>query len=433
MDDLAASQLSPPEWPETWSVGSLDGMRARMKGSNLTGSRFWSVVLGLGIAWMMVGMLVMPSSISYNPGKMYEYSLGLLLYLPSLYAVVRLRALWWRELWPLPAFRLFLVLLAWATLTLAWSTVHRPGDEFGRVLTVLLFVLGCHLWAGERPSRMRLLLPLVGCAMGLCALFYTVTFLRSAPAAGARIVGDGVVATANYAAAAMGAACVWMAQMPPRRRLGLAVCVVAMLALLVFVVLTQSRSVWLALACCALATPLWNRHRLARLVALGVFALVVVLAIQPLPVLLERGASYRPQIFIKAVHLIAQHPWRGWGQGAPFTIDVGDLHLVHSHNVLTQTAIELGLPGLLLLMAMWALVARTGWRHRAEPLGRVVLGLWVYASVSLQFDMPQLLDSPRPGWLLIWLPFALSLGLEVRARAAADPLTSRTLDAPMPR
>ena len=49
-------------------------------------------------------------------------------------------------------------------------------------------------------------------------------------------------------------------------------------------------------------------------------------------------------------------------------------------------------------------------------VGRLVLALWVYASVVLQFDMPQMLDSPRPAWLLVWLPFALAQGLAWRQR-----------------
>ena len=76
----------------------------------------------------------------------------------------------------------------------------------------------------------------------------------------------------------------------------------------------------------------------------------------------------------------------------------------------------------------WAGLGGAGQAQTAVPkedftdrLGRVVLGLWVYASVALQFDMPQLLDSPRPGWLLIWLPFALALGLEARGQARQAP------------
>jgi O-antigen ligase len=378
----------------------------------------WEAVLGLGLGWMMIGMLVMPAGISYNPGRLYQITLILLLYLPALYLVLRQRAALWRELWPQPTFRVFLLLLAWATLSLCWARLHRPGDEFGRILSVTLFVLGCHAWAGVRPQRIRVLLTLVGWGMAACALVYSVLFLRASPAPeDARIVGEGVIATANYAAAAMGAACIWLAQLPQHRRASRLACLAAVAALLVFIALTQSRSVWLALATCAILTPLWQRRRAALGVALAVFVLALVALLWPLPVLMERGASYRPQILLKALHLIALHPWLGLGQGAGFVIEVGGQHLTHSHNVLTQAAIELGLPGLLAMVAMWGLVAWSGWRHRGAPLGRVVLGLWVYASVALQFDMPQLLDSPRPGWLLIWLPFALALGLEARGHA----------------
>jgi O-antigen ligase len=384
----------------------------------------WETVIGLGIGWMMIGMLVMPAGVSYNPGRLYQISLVALLYLPALYLAVRRRGALWRELWPQPAFRVFLLLLAWATLSLCWARLERPGDEFGRIFSVLLFVLGCHLWCGEQPVRMETLLAAVGWAMAVTALVYSVAFLRQSHPANlddARIVGEGVIATSNYAAAAMGAACVWLAQLPGRGRRWMAACVVSFAALLLFIALTQSRGVWLALAVCALATPLWQRRRTAALVALAVLVLGVAALAWPLPVLMERGASYRPQILAKALHLIAARPWLGLGQGTDFTIVVDGQHLTHSHNVLTQAAIVLGLPGLAAMAAMWALVAWSGWRHRSEPLGRVTLGLWVYASVALQFDMPQLLDSPRPGWLLIWLPFALALGLEARTRRGARP------------
>jgi len=65
------------------------------------------------------------------------------------------------------------------------------------------------------------------------------------------------------------------------------------------------------------------------------------------------------------------------------------------------------------------MTAWLGWRHRGRVTGQLVLALWLYASVVLQFDMPQLLDSPRPGWLLVWLPLALALWLEADARRRA--------------
>lgn len=409
-------------------AGSTDfptGAKPDMRNLPLASSR-WESVIGLGLGWLMIGMLVMPAGVSFNPGRLYQVSLVVLLYLPVFCLAVRQRSALWRGLWPQPAFRAFLLLVAWATLSMCWAQQDRPGDEFGRIVSVVLFVLGCQLWGGERTARMEMLLTAVGWAMAVTSLAYSMVFLRAPHPEDldqARIAGEGVIATSNYAAAAMGAACVWLAQLPGRGRAWRVASMGAFMALLLFVALTQSRSVWLALAACALATPLWQRSRagvlVAALVAVAVLVLSVVALAWPLPVLMERGASYRPQILVKALHLIAAHPWLGLGQGTDFTIVVGGQHLTHSHNVLTQAAILLGLPGLAVMAVMWALVAWSGWRHRGEPLGRVTLGLWVYASVALQFDMPQLLDSPRPGWLLIWLPFALALGLEVRTRRAA--------------
>ena len=51
-------------------------------------------------------------------------------------------------------------------------------------------------------------------------------------------------------------------------------------------------------------------------------------------------------------------------------------------------------------------------RQAASPLGRLVLSTWVFAMVMVQFDLPHLLDSPRPGWLVLWLPVALCFGLK---------------------
>ena len=371
--------------------------------------------LGLGLLWLPVGMLVMPSSISYNPGRLYQSTLAVTLYLPALIVGLRARAAVWRQCWSVPAFRVFLLLLAWALLSLTWTGARHPGDEAGRVLSVLFYVLAWQGFAGRAPQRAERLLAVAALAMAACALGYGVAFLVQAPGGDGRIAARGVVATANYAAATMGAACVWLCQLPWRAKRWQTVRLVALAALLFFIVLTQSRGVWLALALCAVLTPCWRRaDRSAWFIAAAVFAVMLVLLCRPLPVLTARGASLRPQLFAQALELIGRHPWLGLGQGAPFRLEVAGQPFTHSHNVLTQTAIELGLPGLVLLAALWLRVAWSGWRHRDEPLGRVVLGAWVYASVALQFDMPQLLTSPRPGWLLVWLPFGLALGLAAR-------------------
>lgn len=375
------------------------------------------LIVGTGIAWMMLGMVVMPAGVSFNPGKAYQASLILLLYLPALYLGFSQRARVWRQLWPLPAFRLFLLLLAWALLSLLWGGLSRPGDEVGRLLSVLAFVLGWHACTADEAPRIRMLLLAAGLAIAVCAAFYCVKFLIT-PIQDGRIIGEGTIATANYAAALMGVVALWLSQLDIHERQWSVLRYAAIMVLLVFVGLTQTRNIWLALSISILLMPLWQPGRRYRALALAALLLALAGMLWQWALLTERGTSLRPELFMQSLQLIARHPLLGQGQGVPFNLVVYGQPYTHTHNVLTQMAVELGLPGLGLLLALWVLVGWQGWRHRQAMQGRLVLALWVYASVALQFDMPQLLDSPRPGWLLVWLPFALSLGLAWRERTA---------------
>lgn len=376
---------------------------------------FWRKVVGVGLAWMMLGLVAMPAGISFNPGKPYQASLIVLLYLPAWCLALTGRAAMWRAALPAWSFRLFLLLGAWAAVTLGWSAAKHPGDEVSRLLSVLTFVLAWPIWIGSDERRVFRLLLAAGLAMALVAAAFGVEYAVRPPADD-RIVGDGVIATANYAAAVMGVAALWLSLSPVTSRRLSALRWLAVGVLLIFVALTGSRSVWLALALCAVLAPLWYRQRPAYALAGLTLLAGIVCSLWPWPALLERGMSLRPQLLHASLSLIAQHPWRGLGQGADFTLTIAGIAYTHSHNVLTQTAIQLGIPGLLLLVGMWCLVAWRGWRARARVTGRLVLALWLYASVVLQFDMPQLLDSPRPGWLLVWLPLGLALWLELDTR-----------------
>ena len=371
--------------------------------------RLGRLLVGVGIAWMLLGLVVMPAGASLNPGRIYQYSLTLLLYLPALALAFAGRARVWRQLWPLPAFRVFLLLLAWATLSLAWGHVAHPAEEVGRLLSVLAFVLGWQVYAADEPWRIRALLLPVGLLVAACALFYCVRFFMTSPEDD-RIIGEGAIATANYAAAMMGATALYLSQLPVedvRWSLGR---YVAIVVLLVFVALTQSRGVWLAIGLAFMLMPAWQPGRAFRWLAAGVALIALVMLVHPLSVLTERGTSLRPELFEQSMRLIVQHPLLGLGQGSPFSLPVNGVTYVHTHNLLTQVTVELGLPGLLLTVALWCMVAWQGWKSRASLPGRLILALWVFASVVLQFDMPQMLDSPRPAWLLVWLPFALAVG-----------------------
>jgi O-antigen ligase len=103
--------------------------------------------------------------------------------------------------------------------------------------------------------------------------------------------------------------------------------------------------VWLAIAC-------WNKRSII-LVAAGISALVALLLLHP-DALLERGASYRLEIWHQALAKISQHPWLGFGVGASLAIDIKDFAVPFSepHSFALGVLYYTGIVGLSLWLAL---------------------------------------------------------------------------------
>lgn len=372
----------------------------------------WRNLLCVGLMALIAGMCALPAGPSFNPGKPYQYLLVLTLYLPALILGFS-RFERWRELARRPLMPWLMALFVWSTISLAWTNASRPLDEILRTLSVLVFLFAWMHGVGADPRRQRGMLVTGAGVLAVTAVAAMIRFAVQPPPDG-RVIGFGVMANANLIAAAMGAGFLWLWPWRFQARWQRLLKWLAMAAMVACLVLADSRSAWAALfgAVFVLLTIRRNERAWQRLLGLGVVALGVAAAAYP--ELSERGWSFRPQIMQYAWALFEQHPWLGLGQGARFTIPVqGGMGMdqVHTHNLFTQVAVEIGLPGLLLWSIVWLGLGWRAWRHRDDAIGRVVLALWVFASVMVQFDLPHLIDSPRPGWLIIWLPLALSLSL----------------------
>ncbi|GLQ93404.1 O-antigen ligase family protein [Dyella acidisoli] len=363
-------------------------------------------LLIVGMAWLIIGMAVMPGGVSYNPSKAYQTVLALTMWLPAI-VLIAMHPRRLLEFCRLPLMPWVIALLAWGWISLSWSHAPHRGDEAARNLSVLLFLIASQWVFGDNEPRTRWLL--VGCSFVLAAaaVLNMVDFALHPPTDG-RLTGIGVMANPNLAAAGMGAALIWLW---PWRFEGWSWIVakwmaISMLAL--FVLLTFTRSAWAALFVALVAMILCRGDRRAWLYA-GAICLLGALGVGlGYEVLMERGWSLRPQIFAKSLELFLQHPLLGLGQGTSFAIQAGDETLDHAHNMFAQLAIEMGLPAVLLWAGIWLVLGWRAWRARYETLGLAVFGLWVFGTVAVEFDLPHLLDSPRPGWLITWLPLALS-------------------------
>jgi len=387
-----------PVWLEAWT-----------EQRDTTATRWIRRLLIVGMAWLIIGMAVMPAGASYNPSKAYQSVLALTMWLPVM-VLVAMRPRRLLELCKLPEMPWVIALLIWGWISLAWSHAPHRGDEATRNLSVLLFLIASQWVFGGNEQRTRWLLAGCGFALAAAAVVDMADFALHPPLDG-RLTGIGVMANPNLAAAGMGAALIWLWPWRFEHWSWIVAKWMAISVLALFVLLTFTRSAWASLFVALLAMVLCRGDRRAMLYA-GAICLLGALGVGlGFEVLMERGWSLRPQIFAKSLELFLQHPLQGLGQGTAFTIQAGDETLDHAHNMFAQLAIEMGLPAVLLWVGIWVVLGWRAWCHRRETLGLLVFGLWVFGTVAVQFDLPHLLDSPRPGWLITWLPLALSTTL----------------------
>ena len=380
--------------------------------------RVAEAMLGFGVFWTIAGVLLTPTM------KFYYTMVALFVYLPALWLVIARRA----ELGRLIAERremwLFLALFAWANLSLLWAV--GDFDRLSRVKQSSLFVLlvcGWLLWARASEPRLRGTLVLLGVLNSL----YSLAALLWAPAyAPERLNGfGGFLDNPNAAAYATGFLLVMALPLRPTRRGWWLAWLLLQLPPLVYVALCGSRGALLALMAtavfCLVLLPGW-RKRLAALSALvGGIALFCLE-----PSLMARGDSERLELLRSALPILREHFWNGVGYGTTYEVQgwAGGYH-GSAHNFLLHTALQYGIPALLVWLVLWAMLGLRAWRSRHTQLGLALLLLWVYASVAMQFDVFSLWERTRAMWLMPWAVFLLGLSLKRPAGQAGGELNRR--------
>jgi O-antigen ligase len=364
-------------------------------------SPFVGAWLALGLAWLLLGMLLLPSS------KLYHQGLILFLWLPGL-AVLWPRI--WKSLgWDRWLLGATLAFAGWSVLSLFW------GGDAGLIKEMLyvgltvqaLALLGC-LYR-ERFWQLLACIILIGSLwVGWFILsFYT---LHGMPL-GARLVGGGVLDHPILAAHVVGGLGIllWFLQRSLPAKLQGWVWLVGCGLCLAFVVLSRSKGPMLALAATLVLSCLWMPGR-----RVLVFSFVVVasaaLAIWVFPEFLLRGGlSYRPELLLDAWKLFQRQPWLGLGAGAEYQLTVAQIGQVfeHAHNFFMHLLLQLGVPGLGLWLLMMLIAGMRAWQARDTCIGRALCGLLCFSGLALLSDGVGPWVKPREEWYTVWLPVLL--------------------------
>jgi O-antigen ligase len=380
-------------------------------------SKRWAqVLLSAGLLWFLLAIAFAPAN------KIYQQGLVALLWVPCIALAWSARSRLgeaWRGQQVL--FLLLSLLAIWAAVSLAWSHALEPSREFKRILYIAFFVLFFPILADARPERVIRLMQWAGAGLGIAALVSIIKFFGFEHNAWhARVQGIGELSHPILGAYVIGVSVIWTLLWPPRSRIQQAVWLLVLLVSSAFVVMSQSRGAVLALFFTVVALPIWWRHRRAFYLSAGAVIVAVIGFIVLEPLMMARGSSYRPEIFAAVMKMIELHPLAGLGLGSEYNVIVADgTRFDHSHNLFTHIAIELGLPGMLLWVAIWLTVLRQAWRVRDTDLGRGLIGIWLFSTLAMQFDAASLTGSPRAEWFISWLPIGLACLLTWAQREVA--------------
>ena len=368
--------------------------------------------------WLALGYLVLLTGLFWvaNGSLFTKFYYGLIA-TPALFALIvaphNLRPIL-RE----PMVLAFLVFSAWLLLSLSWT---RADDGLGglakRPLYVFMMFAACALIACK-DEQLLLKTLRIGAMLATLAALINLYFYFTSPSAGERLIGTGALRNPLLTSHVLGFFCMyWIAAWLTRSERHDWLPIVLALPLLAALLATGSRTPLLALA----LTSLWMLPMIGRralyLVAALALASGICMVLAP-ELLLQRGLSFRPQLWNEAIHQASQHLWIGLGFDSQFAFNIEGVGLTLSdpHNVELAVLLELGLVGLCLWLLMYGLILLRCLQQRHQGKFQLASALVVYGLAAGMNEGSNFLSRPNESWFLIWIPLSLVAALSISQR-----------------
>lgn len=338
--------------------------------------------------------------------------------IPSLIALcLRPREL--KELLREPIFIAMLLFAGWALLSLCWSPGNEGfGGQLKPVLHTLMLFAGCYLLVRYRSDIVQPLL-FSAAMIALIAAIYNLYMFSRIHEPGIRLVGAGALDNPLLSSHLFGFFCAyWLSlSMTCKRAQILWLSIPAMAVMFAAVIATGSRTplVALTLAALWLGFICWNRRSL---LLLGALLSGGAIAVFFSGMLLERGGSYRLEIWQIVLHRIAEHPWIGHGYGSDLYVDPGVGYMLSEpHSFALGVLYYVGIFGLIPWLFFQARGLLSSWRHRVQPLF-VIASTWLVFGIGAGLtEGGGIISRPKEHWFLLWIPLALIAALSINQRA----------------
>ncbi len=337
----------------------------------------------------------------------------------------------WNDVFHVRYLWMIVALVTYLALTSLWS---RPPELRGvfsvsvRSVLIVTFVIAfaeCQL----RGQLQRWLVRALSVVGSIAAIAAIVAFVVTDPADG-RLHGLGQLDTHVVAALVFGVVSIFVVRllMDEERLPWRVFSLVSLMFLAAGVFLSDSRNAWVSIATgvavylLSRATP--DRQRfLASVAAAGIFGAVLLSGLlideETRTLMMPRGDSFRVDIWTTTIARVFDGGfWFGLGILTPDEVVIGDLVLLHPHNLYLAVFHQGGFVGLALFVMLLAATLTTLVYHYDNEDAKLALGILGVALPAYLLDGSELIDKIGSTWFLIWLPVAISLGLNWRSKFA---------------
>ncbi|MDR6928842.1 O-antigen ligase/tRNA A-37 threonylcarbamoyl transferase component Bud32 [Pseudomonas sp. BE134] len=356
----------------------------------------------------------------FLPGRSLHHKLFYGLFsIPTLIALcLRPREL--KELVRDPIFSAVLMFSGWALVSLCWGP-EKDGfaSQFKAPLHTLMLFAGCYMVVRYRSEIVHPLL-FTAALVGLVGTVHSLFMFARVYEPGMRLVGGGAFDNPLLSSHMYGFyATYWLSMsMICKRRLMLWLSLPALAIMFTAVIATGSRTPLVALTMAALWLGFicWNRRSVVLLGALVASAATVYMLFARM--IIERGDSYRFEIWQLAINKIADHPWIGHGYSANLAIDPGvGINFQEPHSFALGVLYYVGIVGLLPWMFFQAWSLLSCWRNRVQPLF-IIASTWLIFGIGAGLtEGGGIISRPKEHWFLLWIPLALIVALCINQRA----------------
>jgi O-antigen ligase len=315
----------------------------------------------------------------------------------------------------------YMLFACYMSLSIFWSTTGDAAiDLIKRPLYVLLLFFSVFELGQIRSERLRLTVKMSAICAIVAAFVTVVRFFIEGAHGHGRLAGYGALNNPLLVSHVFGFfIALWFGLFFTGHKLFQPLPVLGILVCGVLLIATGSRTPLVAMMVTICWLAALSANNKAFIALCGLFFLGAGTLLYAPDMIMQRGLSYRTEIWANALMQISERVWFGHGYAAPLSIQLESIPYPFSdpHNLSLRVLYDGGVFGLVLWLLLYVLALERSWQLRSDKWVLICSATVVYGLAAGMTEGGSFLARPEEHWFLIWIPLALLSATTYRGRA----------------